>query len=247
MAVSIAVADAASDRDVNVTVTGITGVDTCEVFYQQTIEDDPSAWTSLGIIFANGSYTYELPANGYYWFYGRTSDGNITNLARTVVSSGDAVYHQIVNAVVARIQDSINASGFNRITDPLRVVSSYVYEPAVFTANVPGIAVVGNGKKIPLAGTNEEDDKGYPVLIICADRANSNTPRRADDDYYAWQEQLEALFEHKRMPTVTKDGIQVVWDVDVSYPETVEFIRQNYHDVRVALVLTVKTREARNP
>jgi hypothetical protein len=246
MAVTIAVQDLATDRDVSITVAGLVALQTVEIYYLKTDEDTPSAWTSLATISANGTSSRVMPSNGYFWFYGLLSSG-ITNLARSVVSSGDAIYHQIVDAVVARIQDSINASGFPRITDPTRVVSSYVYDPVVFTANVPGIAVMGNGKKIPLGGTNEEDDKGYPVLIICADRATSNTPRRSDDDYYIWQERLEQLFENKRMPSVVKDGIDIVFNVDVSFPDTVEFVRQNYHDVRVALQLTVKTREARNP
>lgn len=251
MAATISIQDLATDRDIALTVSGMDAFHSLDVYYLKVDEDSPNDWTLLDTLTANGTTNYVLPANGYYWFYGKdlsifTGEFEL-NFARGLCSSGAAIYDQIVDCVVARLQDSINSSGFPRITDPLRVVSSYVYDPIVFTANVPGIAVIGNGRKIPMGGNNEEDDKGYPVMVICADRATSNTPRRAGDDYYLWQERIEQLFEHKRMPSVTKDGITIVWDVDISYPETVQFIQQNYHDVRVALQLNVKTREARTP
>jgi len=247
---TLAIENEATDRDYTFTVAGIVPPLTIELYYSKVDEDAPGDWT-LAYSGASASETLTVPVNGYYWFYAKIFDtlvlDSITNFVRVAITSGEySVYDQIVNAVTARLQDSVSAGGFPRITDPARVVSSYQYIPAVFTANVPGIAVVGNGNKIGKGGTNEEDDKIYPVLVICADRANVNTPRRGETDpYYLWQERIEQLFEHKRIPTVMQNGIPIVGDVDISYPETVQFILQTYHDVRVALQLGVQTREAR--
>lgn len=253
MSLQLSINDTANGGDFVATVSGITG-GSVQLYYQP-LEVEPllvNTWHSIGSpITVNGTINASMPAIGYYWFRAeQTNGGAVTqsNFVRAVIKGANrALYAQCGDAIQARLQDAITAGAFPGITDPSRVKQVYEYIPEVFPANVPGIAVVVNGRKLPLGGSNEEDDKAFPIQIVVATRGTSNTPVRDEDVYFSWQEAVESLFLHQRMFEIIKSGIPINTDNDISYPDAVNFLKQNYQDVRVALQVNIKLREPRGP
>lgn len=250
MALVITVTDQGNGGGVVVAVTGITGTSSVQD-YRQAL--DATGWTAFGSpISADGNVSGTV-ATGYYWWRAeRTASFPLSvtqsNFVRQVVrGADDALYQQIADSIVARLRDAISANAFPGITDTTRVKQVYEYIPEVFPANVPGIAVVTNGKKLSVNKDSEYDYKAFPVQIVCATRGTSNTPVRGTDPYFVWQEAIESLFLHQRMYDIVKNGVELNYDNDISYPDAVQFLKQNYQDVRVALQVNVFITEPRGP
>jgi hypothetical protein len=214
--------------------------------YSQTVDGElgTDSWTSRGSRAGNGTVNV-APGNGYYWWKvvaGSSGGESVSNLVYQPMTSGtDAVYERILTGVLSRIQ-GLALDGVANANIVIRKVAwdrdtgsgkAYAY-PSIQLS--PGVRETINS----LAGTNDKDDIGYPVLVSILDLDNQNqTTNRARN--LLWREKIVKAFRNQRLPGVTEVFNCVVEPNAVVHAEN--WLNQNLWTSFVVLRFT--SREAR--
>lgn len=245
---TITVADNADGTGGVITVTGSSGGSANQVF---TNSPRTGLWIAGNSRVGDG--TIAVPVNaGYYWIYVLSTlagQSTISNVLRTAFTlSLTAVRAQIHTAVVAGLQDIVNAGKLPGIADPTRVLSFWGVPDwrQIDLGSLPCVLAIGSGKDPAMHGTNIMDDYGHPVLIDYVDGAGDDFTMTPGGIFDLARERIKKFFIRQRLTAVTLGGFPVHYDTSFEPGPIVDFRpKPSFRFAVSEFTLRFTTREAR--
>lgn len=166
-------------------------------------------------------------------------------------SATDSVFYRILRAIRETIVTHMDLSALGNCASISR--DAVVFRPAAYGVGnnevLPGI-VISYGAAVQVdssAGTNNQDDIGYYVLLQVIDRQHSRYDEDKTRSYLAWGERLRKLFNHQNLQNLVFDSRGYV---DLSLVENMKVMDEQGFKVSgmciQAVPVKVISRESRN-
>lgn len=205
------VADAGSAQ-ATATISGGTSGRTAQVFYQnRSAQVGPVSWTSGGTAAFNGSGIASLsvtPSGSfgrYSWFAVQLDAGG--TLAENFSQSYfrplvDATYRSVWDRCVFNVKDTIDGLTLSGIASSKIIAEWWPKILRNMTPQPPAILVAPfAAEDYPNTGVNDEDDLGYPVIVVMVDAINNDAAANMTRDLL-WREQISRVFRFQRLAGV---------------------------------------------
>lgn len=194
------------------TVSGGTSGRTAQLFYQRrTAQVGPVVWASGGTAVFDGSgqaVISSTPAAGfgrYSWFAvqldtGGTAATNFSqNYFRPLV---DQEYQSVWERCVLNVKDTIDGLTLDGITTAKTLAQWWPKILRNMTPEPPAILIAPFASEdYPNTGVNDEDDVGYPVVVVMVDKINNEGAVNMRRDLL-WREQISRVFRYQRLAGV---------------------------------------------
>lgn len=205
------VADAGSASAL-ATVTGGTAGRTAQVFYQhRAAQVGPGSWTSggTGVFDGTGTASVSVSPSGSYgrysWFAVQL-DGPGTGVEdfsqsyyRPLV---DPDYKSVWERCVLAVKDTIDGLALDGIASANVVAEWWPKILKNMTPRPPAVLIAPFASEdYPNTGVNDQDDVGYPVIVVMVDKLNSESAANMTRDLL-WREQISRVFRFQRLAGV---------------------------------------------
>ena len=215
------------DGTATVTVSGGTAGRTAQAYYQaRSAQVGPVSWTSGGTGVFNGSgvATISVAPSGTYGRYtwlavqldagGTYAENFSQSYFRPLV---DAVAKSVWERCVLAVKETIDGLTLSGITTAKAVAEWYPKILREMTPQPPAILVAPFASEdYPNTGVNDEDDVGYPVIVVIVDAINAQSSTSMNRDLL-WREQISRVFRFQRLAGVPEVYIsQIAPDVVVN-------------------------------
>lgn len=234
--------DTANGGDFTVTVTGSTAGASNQLYAQAV---GGSAFATEGSpVVGNGSIAGNLTP-GYYWLYVLSSHSGsdaVSNFLGPVAVQRDdeAVYEQILNAVVASLQAMCgtgNALEGISSTNVLRRDDDAAETLDLFNVEMPAVIVRPGGPESVPQVLNTRDDIAYTVTVTLA---QSKSDKDADSaTLLLWRQAVRRYFIHQRV------NVGGLWLCEVSHGAVLDLIEEDFAITFSDLTLQFTVREPR--
>jgi hypothetical protein len=216
---SLIVADAGA-HVAAATVAGGTAGRTAQLFYQsRAAQVGPATWTSGGSAVFDGSGVAAVSADPggfgrYQWFAvqldaGGTAAENFSqNYFRPLV---DPEYRSVWERCVLAVKDGINDLTLDGVA-AAKVVAEWWPKILKGMDPVPPAVLVAPfaAEDYPPTGVNDQDDVGYPVVVVLVDKLNNDSAANMTRDLL-WRERISRAFRFQRLagvPEIYNSAIQ---------------------------------------
>lgn len=196
------------------TVTGGTTGRTAQVFYQKrTAQAGPQSWTSggTGVFDGTGTATVNVTPGTSYgrytWFAvqldntGLEADNFSQSYFRPLV---DPTYRSVWERCVVAVKDTIDGLTLDGIDSTRTLAAWWPKILKNMTPQPPAILVAPFASEdYPNIGVNDEDDVGYPVIVVMVDKLNNDSAANMTRDLL-WREQISRVFRFQRLAGVNE-------------------------------------------
>lgn len=216
---TLIVADAGGGT-ATITVSGATVGRTVRAYYQyRTAQAGPTGWIAAGIatVGAGGQASISVtPATGYgyyTWVVAQFDSAGllVENLSQTyfrplVDPTARSVWERCAVAVKDVI-DGLNLSGIDTSH------SLVEWWPKILRGMSPAppcvLVAPFSAEDYPNTGVNDQDDVGYPVLVVLVDKLNNDSAANMTRDLL-WREKVSRVFRFQRLA-----GVPEVYNSDI--------------------------------
>lgn len=194
------------------TVSGGTAGRTAQVFYQaRSAQVGPGDWTSGGTAVINGSgiATVSVSPSGSYgrytWFAVQL-DGpgtGVENFSQSYFRPlVDPTYRSVWDRCTVAVRDTIDGLTLDGIASAKVVAEWWPKILRNMTPEPPAVLVAPFASEdYPQTGVNDEDDVGYPVVVVMVDKLNNESAANMTRDLL-WREQISRVFRFQRLAGV---------------------------------------------
>lgn len=205
------VADAGS-RNATVTVSGGTSGRTAQVFYQlRSAQVGPVSWTAGGTAVFNGSGVATLtvtPAayGRYSWLAVQlTAGGDADNLSQSYYRPlVDPAYRSVWERCILGVKDTVDGLALDGISSAKIVAQWWPKILRDMEPSPPCVLISPFGaEEYPPTGVNDEDDVGYPVVVVMVDKVNQESAGNITRDLL-WREQISRVLRFQRLAGVNE-------------------------------------------
>lgn len=194
------------------TVTGGTTGRTAQLFYQlRSAQVGPVSWTSGGTAVFDGTGTASIsvtPSGSYgrySWLAVQLDAGgtNVTNFSQSYFRPlVDPVYRSVWDRCTFNTKETIDGLILDGIPTTKTVAAWWPKILRNMSPAPPAILIAPFASEdYPNTGVNDEDDVGYPVIVVMVDKINNDSAANMSRDLL-WREQISRVLRFQRLAGV---------------------------------------------